>query len=87
MKNLIAIIFYILPYISVAQEVNFIGTSHEINFPKAKIILGHKSDDYSNRICFFDTKMNSFFHWGGKPNEIQDIYFQTFSKNLNKGLC
>lgn len=82
----ITIIFYIFPFISLAQAINFKGASHEINFPNAKIVLAHKPDDYSNRRCFFDTKMNAFFHWGGKPNTMQNIYFQNFSKNLNKGL-
>ena len=85
MKNIFPIFFMFFPYISVAGEIDFKGASHQINFPSAKIVLGHGKEDYSERNCFFDTKLDSYFHWGGKLNERQEVYFFSGYEPLIRG--
>ena len=85
-KILLIIFISLISFNLSAQEIKFQGATHEIDIGSAKISLVEKRNDPSNKICLFDTKMNSFYYYGGIPKRPKKIYFSTYSKDLTNGL-
>ena len=85
-RIVLTLIILLISFNTNAQEINFKGATHEIDFGSAKISLVQKENDPSNKMCIFDTKMNSFYYYGGNPNRSRKLYFSTYSKQLTNGL-